>query len=180
METNQIFKVTTVAIGLAIGCIATEAASVTLTIDGKGEVHKVSPYIYGKNNSTSDDSTKATTEAEWTQINESGVKFLRENSGNNSTKYNYSRHLSSHPDWYNNVEPHDWDYELQSIQERLPEVQAMYGFQLLGYVASTEENNFDDWGWYIDHNKQWLNSAQNVAGIGGVANPNNGKTALYR
>ena len=178
METNQIFKVTTVAIGLVIGCFATRATSVTLTIDGKGEVHKVSPYIYGKNNSTSDDSSKATTEAEWTQIIESGVTFLRENSGNNSTKYNYSRHLSSHPDWYNNVEPHDWDYELQSIQERLPNVQAMYGFQLLGYVASTEENNFDDWGWYIDHNKQWLNRAQNVAGIGGVANPDNGKTAL--
>lgn len=178
MKTNQSIKSLLAAIALSIGFTSTNAATITLTINGEGETHKVSPYVYGKNNSTSDEPSKATTEAEWTQIIESGVTFLRENSGNNSTKYNYSRRLSSHPDWYNNVEPHDWDYELQSIQERLPKVQAMYGFQLLGYVASTEENNFDDWGWYIDHNNQWLNSSQNVAGIGGVANPDNGKTAL--
>ena len=178
MKTNQSIKSLLAAIALSIGFTSTNAATITLTINGEGETHKVSPYVYGKNNSTSDEPSKATTEAEWTQIIESGVTFLRENSGNNSTKYNYSRRLSSHPDWYNNVEPHDWDYELQSIQERIPNAQAMYGFQLLGYVASTEENNFDDWGWYIDHNNQWLNSSQNVAGIGGVANPDNGKTAL--
>ena len=178
MKTNQSIKSLLAAIALSIGFTSTNAATITLTINGEGETHKVSPYVYGKNNSTSDEPSKATTEAEWTQIIESGVTFLRENSGNNSTKYNYSRRLSSHPDWYNNVEPHDWDYELQSIQERIPNAQTMYGFQLLGYVASTEENNFDDWGWYIDHNNQWLNSSQNVAGIGGIANPDNGKTAL--
>lgn len=161
-----------------LGIASLYAEPISIVIDGKGETHRISPYVYGKNNSTSDDTSKVTTEEAWTQINESGVTFLRENSGNNSTKYNYRRHLSSHPDWYNNVEYHNWDYELASIQERAPQVQAMYGFQLLGQVAETRENNFPDWDWYINHNKTWLNRSQNVAGIGGEANPDNGKTAL--
>lgn len=160
------------------GTVVLNAASVSISIDGNGTTHKVSPYIYGKNNSTSEDSTKATTAEDWTRINESGVAFLRENGGNNSTKYNYRRHLSSHPDWYNNVEPHDWDYELGLIQEIAPQVQTMYGFQLLGQVAETEANNFKDWDWYVNHDKKWLNTDQNVAGSGSVPNPDDGETAL--
>lgn len=64
------------------GTFVLNAASVSISIDGNGSIHKVSPYVYGKNNSTSDDSSKATTQEEWTRINESGVAFLRENSGN--------------------------------------------------------------------------------------------------
>ena len=68
MKTNQSIKSLLAAIALSIGFTSTNAATITLTINGEGETHKVSPYVYGKNNSTSDEPSKATTEAEWTQI----------------------------------------------------------------------------------------------------------------
>ncbi len=131
-----------------------------------------------KNNSTNDDSTKATTDSMWTLINESGIGILRENSGNNLTKYNFHRRVASHPDWYNRVHDQNWDYEIQTIQENAPQVQVMYGLPILGWVGANSEYNFKDWDWYVSHGNKWLNTAQNVTGKGAEPNPDNGKNAL--
>jgi hypothetical protein len=136
---------------------STNAQQIAITIDANAGNKAVSPYIYGKNNSTSSDPGKPTTTAQWTQIKESGVTILRENSGNECTKYNWERKLVSKPDWYNEVAVQDWDYEAQSIQTNLPGMQAMYGFQLLGYAAKSKDYNWDAWGWYVSHGNKWLN-----------------------
>ena len=153
-------------------------SSIEISIDGNGKSHKISRYVYGKNNSTNDDSTNATTDSMWTLINESGIGILRENSGNNSTKYNFHRRVASHPDWYNRVHEQNWDYEVKNIQEYAPQVQVMYGLPILGYVGASSEYNFADWDWYISHNKKWLNTAQNVTGKGAKPNPDDGRNAL--
>lgn len=153
-------------------------SSIEISIDGNGKSHKISRYVYGKNNSTNDDSTNATTDSMWTLINESGIGILRENSGNNSTKYNFHRRVASHPDWYNRVHEQNWDYEVKTIQEYAPQVQVMYGLPILGYVGASSEYNFADWDWYISHNKKWLNTAQNVTGKGAKPNPDDGRNAL--
>jgi len=36
--------------------------------------------------------------------------ITRETGGNNQTRYNWRKKLTVHPDWYNNVYQHDWDY----------------------------------------------------------------------
>src|SRR5674476_111735 len=61
---------------------------------------KVSPYIYGRNN-TFDKPAQFYKDA--------GLRFARMNGGNNATKYNWRKKISSHPDWYNNVYGNDWD-----------------------------------------------------------------------
>jgi hypothetical protein len=85
------------------------------------------------------------TPEEWYLLRESGVRFVRENSGNNATKYNWRRKLSSHSDWYNNVYRHDWDYEARTLQDSLPGVAGMFAFQLLGKAAASDSANFNDW-----------------------------------
>jgi hypothetical protein len=75
----------------------------------------VSPYIYGKNNNFSTVFGTPTTAEDISLYKEAGLRFTRENGGNNATKYNWRRKISSHPDWYNNVYSHDWDYASQTI-----------------------------------------------------------------
>lgn len=154
------------------------AETITINIDGKATPQEYSPYVLGRNNSTSENPDNPTTEEEWRQINESGICILRENCGNNSTKYNFHRRVSSHPDWYNRVHDQDWDYEIQTIQENAPQVQTLYGLPILGYVGASKEYNFADWDWYINHNNTWLNRYQNVTGKGAVPNPEDTKYAL--
>ncbi len=176
MKTKRI--IATIVIGLVGTTFLSNAETVVISIDGNATPHKISRYIYGKNNSTNDDSTKATTDSMWTLINESGIGILRENSGNNSTKYNFHRRVASHPDWYNRVHNQNWDYEIQTIQENAPQVQVMYGLPILGWVGADTEYNFKDWDWYISHGNKWLNTAQNVTGKGAIPNEDNGKNAL--
>ena len=118
MKTKRI--IATIVIGMVGTTFLSNAETVVISIDGNATPHKISRYIYGKNNSTNDDSTKATTDSMWTLINESGIGILRENSGNNSTKYNFHRRVASHPDWYNRVHSQNWDYEIRTIQENAP------------------------------------------------------------
>ncbi|MEE0911786.1 MAG: glycoside hydrolase family 44 protein [Paludibacteraceae bacterium] len=176
MKTKRI--IATIVIGMVGTTFLSNAETVVISIDGNATPHKISRYIYGKNNSTNDDSTKATTDSMWTLINESGIGILRENSGNNSTKYNFHRCVASHPDWYNRVHSQNWDYEIRTIQENAPQVQVMYGLPILGWVGADTEYNFKDWDWYVSHGNKWLNTAQNVTGKGAIPNEDNGKNAL--
>lgn len=175
MKTKHIITIILCMVGTTF---LSAAETILISIDGNATPHKISHYIYGKNNSTNDDSTKATTDSMWTLINESGIGILRENSGNNLTKYNFHRRVASHPDWYNRIHDQNWDYEIQTIQENAPQVQVMYGLPILGWVGANSEYNFKDWDWYISHGNKWLNTAQNVTGKGAEPNPDNGKNAL--
>jgi Glycoside hydrolase family 44/Secretion system C-terminal sorting domain len=91
--------------------------------------------------------------------------MLREGGGNNATKYNWRKRLSSHPDWYNNVYGNDWDMSVKALRDELPaNVQGLWSFQLIGKAAKTDAQNFKDW----DYNRSqwWEGTAQNLAGGG--------------
>lgn len=134
---------------------------VMVTIDADQDVRAVSPYIYGINHYLDRPA------AFYTDV---GLRMTRLNGGNNATKYNWRRKITSHPDWYNNVYSWDWDAISQEMTEEHPGIQVMWAFQLLGRVASSQEYNFDDWAY---NNSQWWQGVhQNLAG-GGVPNEDN-------
>ncbi len=83
---------------------------------------------------------------QWQRLRDLGITIFRENGGNNATKYNWRLKLSSHPDWYNNVYAHDWDFAAKSLQANIPGAQGMWAFQLIGKAAKTKTANFNDWG----------------------------------
>lgn len=163
--------------GLLLLTTISNAQNVLVTVDPTQEVKPISPYLYGRNNSLPTGGGTLTA-AQWTQLKDSGVQFLREGGGNNSTKYNWKKGLSSHPDWYNNVYSENWDHAVQLLHNQLPaSVAGMWTFQLIGKVAANTNNNFNDWGY---NNSQWWSGvAQNLAG-GGVVNPAGGSTALVK
>jgi hypothetical protein len=151
------------------------AQSVTIQVSATEGRIKVSPYIYGRNNNFSDNSGSPTTASTIIYYKEAGLRFARENGGNNATKYNWRRKLSSHPDWYNNVYYHDWDYASKTIEASMPDMQTMWAFQLIGKTASNKNNNFNDW--VYNGSAWWSGVNQNLAG-GGTVNPAGGSTAL--
>jgi hypothetical protein len=67
------------------------AQDVTITVDATINKKIVSPYIYGRNESFD----KAAT-----FYKDAGLRFARMNAGNNATKYNWRKKITSHPDWY--------------------------------------------------------------------------------
>ena len=143
---------------IAILCIFPVKAQIQITVDPTNEIKEISPYIYGRNNSLSDSPSQPTSAQTWQLYKDAGVRFFRESGGNNSTKYNWRKKLSSHPDWYNNVYAHDWDYAAQSLQSKMPESKGMWSFQLLGYVAKTNAFNFNEW----EYNRaQWWEGVYN-------------------
>jgi hypothetical protein len=158
--------------------------TVHISVDAALNRKAVSPYLYGKNNSLSDDSSNPLSTTEWQRLKDAGIKLFRENSGNNATKYNWRLKLTSAPDWYNNVYSSDWDYEAQSLQSHIPGTKAMFAFQLIGKVAASTAYNFDDWDY--NGSQWWPGVSQNLAG-GGVVNPDysatkalvEGNTSLY-
>jgi hypothetical protein len=152
-----------------------EAQNITVQVNaGEGRL-PVSPYIYGRNNNFSDNSGSPTSAADITIYKEAGLRFARENGGNNATKYNWRSKISSHPDWYNNVYNHSWDFASQDIQTKMPGMQTMWAFQLIGKVAANKNNNFNDWGY--NGSQWWSGVNQNLAG-GGQVNPAGGSQAL--
>ncbi len=134
------------------------AQDVSITINATEGKRAVSPYIYGRNN-TFDKPAQFYKDA--------GLRFSRMNGGNNATKYNWRKKISSHPDWYNNVYGNDWDKTAKDISTTYPNMQQMYAFQLIGRVASSTSHNFNDWGY--NQSQYWFGVGQNLAG-GGVAN----------
>ncbi|GGB20172.1 glycoside hydrolase family 44 protein [Puia dinghuensis] len=161
--------------------IALRAQNVQVTVDILHNRKAVSPYIYGRNtifgqnNSLSDDPANPVSAGTWQQYTDAGVNFFRENGGNNLTKYNWRRKLSSHSEWYNNVYASDWDYAAQTLYQNIPAAQSMWAFQLIGMAASTNTHNFDDWA--FNGSQPWSGTEQNLAG-GGVINPAGGSKAL--
>src|SRR5215831_1740369 len=150
------------------------AQQVQIQVDVLSNRKPVSPYIYGRNNSLSDDPSSPLPAATWQLYRDAGVNFFRENGGNNLTKYNWRLKLSSHPDWYNNVYQHDWDYAATSLHQNIPNAQGLWGFQLIGKAASSTANNFNDWGY--NGSQWWSGVEQNLAG-GGVPNNAGGSKA---
>lgn len=142
--------------------------TVIITIDGSAAVKPISPYIFGRNNCLSDSPSRPLSSSEWQKLRDQGVRFFRENGGNNATKYNWRRKLTSHPDWYNNVYNHSWDFAAASLQENIPGAQGMWGFQLAGKAAKSGASNFNDWSY--NGSQWWEGVHQNLAG-GGTVNP---------
>jgi hypothetical protein len=145
------------------------AQNVTITVNANVGKRAVSPYIYGANN--------------WFDkpaqfYKDAGLRMARTNGGNNATKYNWRKKLSSHPDWYNNVYTNDWDKMSKDVSAKHPNMQVMWAFQLLGRVASNNAHNFNDWGY--NQSQWWSGVNQNLAG-GGKPNEsgiNTGKAAV--
>lgn len=150
------------------------AQTINISIDANAGRKMISPYIYGRNNNLSDDPGKPTKAADWKFMREAGLRFTREYGGNNGTKYNWRLKLSSHPDWYNNVYPHNWDYAAKTLQDSIPNMQGMWGFQLIGKAASTATANFDDFKY--NGSTWWSGVNQNLAG-GGTPNTAGGSVA---
>ena len=158
---------------ILIVCLApVQAFPVEISIDACSGHKSISPYIYGRNNCLSDSSKDPLSEADWQFLRDAGVRILRESGGNNSTKYNWKLKLSSHPDWYNNVYSHNWDFEATSLQSNLPDVQGTWAFQLIGKVAATNAYNFNDWGY---NRSQWWDGVRNNWAGGGGPLPDGGQ-----
>jgi hypothetical protein len=149
-------------------------AQVTVVVDLSKETHTISPYLYGRNNSLSGNPGSGFT-PEWTKLKDARVRFFREGGGNNSTKYNWRRKISSHPDWYNNVYENDWSFAAQSLQQNIPGAQGMWSFQLIGKAAMTKTANFNDWSY--NGSQWWEGVHQNLAG-GGQPKTTGGTKAL--
>src|SRR3974377_675314 len=116
--------------GVLIASQAIFAQPVTIQVDAPARKKNIAPFLYGKNNNLSDNPGSPTTSAQWKMMREAGLRFTRENGGNNATKYNWRKKISSHPDWYNNVYAHNWDYSAKTLQDSLPGAQGMWAFQL--------------------------------------------------
>jgi len=154
---------------------AGQAQNITVQVNANEGRIPVSPYIFGRNNNLSDNPANPTSAANIALYKEAGLRFARENGGNNATKYNWRRKLGSHPDWYNNVYDHSWDFVSQDIQGRMPGLQVMFAFQLIGKAAGSKDNNFNDWSY--NRSQWWSGVGQNLAG-GGQLNPAGGSQAL--
>jgi hypothetical protein len=162
-----------------IASILASLAQATITVDATANHHTISPWIYGGNNNISDDPKNPISSAQWQFYKDVGLRMYRENGGNNSTKYNWRAKLSSHPDWYNNVYAHDWDYSANSLLANTSNTQGLFAFQLLGYAASNTSHNFNDYAYTqangnINSNNNWAGGGGPVAfgGNGGVGDPN--------
>jgi hypothetical protein len=156
--------------------IITQSLAVEIIVDASAGRKPISPYIYGRNNSLSDNANDPLSAADWQFLRDAGVTLFREGGGNNSTKYNWRRKLSSHPDWYNNVYAHDWDYAAKSLQQHIPGVCGLYSFQLLGKVAANRNHNFDDWNY---NRSQWWEGVHNNWAGGGGPDRGEGNPDLY-
>lgn len=165
---NIVFKA--LCVGLLLSPQVMGQTVVDVKVDASAGKKVVSPYIFGKNGCVTDGANLSymppIDEKEFKLIKEAGLHFSRQSGGNNSTKYNWRACLSSHPDWYNNVYVHDWNASVIRLQENVPDVQAMFSFQLSGYVASTDQYNFNDYAY--NGSKWWKGTTQNLAGGGEV------------
>ena len=159
---------------LLFGSSALFSQDVVVTVNATDGKKTVSPYIYGRNSSFSNSFGTVTSSSDITLFKEAGLRLARENGGNNATKYNWRKKISSHPDWYNNVYDHDWDNLSNYIMANAPDMQVMWSFQLIGKVASNKNNNFNDWSYNMS--QWWSGCSQNLAG-GGVANASGGSLA---
>lgn len=142
------------------------AQDVVVTVNAAQNKRLISNLIYGRNEGFDKPDQF---------YKDAGLRFVRIGGGNNMSGYNWRKRLSIHPDWYNNVYTNDWDVLAQKVNNNFPNMQSMFAFQLLGRVASTGQNNFDDWS--FNQSQYWSGHGQNLAG-GGVPDINGGGKAL--
>lgn len=126
-------------------CVLAHSQSIQIQVDAATGKKPISPYIYGKNHGLSTKVGTATSADTLQRYQDAGFKMLRLNDGNNATKYNFRKKLTSHPDWYNNVYDRDWDQDAKEMQAKMPGVQAMFAISLLGWAANNKDHNFNDW-----------------------------------
>jgi len=123
---------------LVVGLASTAVgAAVEVTVDVAAGRLPISPYLYGKNGAMDEKDAQV--------VREAGIRISRESHGNNCTKYNWRDDLSSHPDWYNNVYKQGWPERARKLQDESPDMQGLFGFQVLGWVAKTDAVNFREW-----------------------------------
>ena len=133
-------------------CSSLAFGAIEISVNASEGIKPISPYLFGRNvysgygGQILDNNDKTTAEelATMNSYNEMGIRFLRMNQGNNSTKHNWRKNISSHPDFYNNVYYHNWNLSAKKILDNMPETDAMYGFQTAGYAASSLNYNFDE------------------------------------
>lgn len=159
---------------------ATSFSQINISVDANAGIKKISPYIYGRNidNNYISDTSLVSTDKEdafIAQMLDAGIHMMRSNTGNNATRYNWRKKLTVHPDWYNNVYTHNWDITAKKVLDKMPGVDAMYAFQLNGYAAKTNEYNFADWDWYVEHGSN-AKTTLDLAGGGEVSA--DGQTAI--
>ncbi len=124
-------------------------ARVKITVDVAKGQRPISPYIYGKNCNMFDGEDLEV-------VRGAGLRISRETDGNNCTKYCWENDLSSHPDWYNNVYEQGWYERARAVQDKVPGLQGMFCFQVLGWAAKTGKYNADVSG-IKDHSKRERN-----------------------
>lgn len=112
---------------------AARAQNITVQVNANEGRIPVSPYIFGRNNNLSDNPADPTSAEDITLYKEAGLRFARENGGNNATKYNWRRKLGSHPDWYNNVYDHNWDFAAQDVQTRIIPHPGQFLYLIVGF-----------------------------------------------
>ena len=192
MGFKKMAMIAPVAMLAFIGMSTDAMASVSVSVDASSGVMPVSPYLYGRNiycNEDRGDINDVTDTLSAKELDnletyrQAGIRYLRMNNGNNATKHNWRKNLTSHPDYYNNVYKHNWDISAKKVLDNLPGVDAMYAFQLTGYVASSMDYNFADWNWKQAHGKNAKQSL-NLAGGGQVADDGEtlvqaGNSSLY-
>jgi len=154
---------------ILLSCYTTTilAQDVNITVNATLNKRKISPNIYGRNESF--DHTIQF-------YKDVGLRFVRVGGGNNMSAYNWRQKLTVHPDWFNNVYGEDWDAYAQKINDNFPNMQGMFAFQLLGRVASSDQHNFGDRA-YMQAHPDFKGYGQNLAG-GGTPDPNGGNKAL--
>ena len=124
-------------VALGVGSLASAAGfAVNVTVDASAGGRPISPYIYGLNGALQQYSADL--------ISAAGLRITRESGGNNCTKYNWRLDLSYHPDWYNNVYKQGWPDRAQRLQKDFTDLQGLFGFQVLGWVAKTDAANFHE------------------------------------
>lgn len=152
------------SIAMALAVATAGHAAVQIIVEADSGRKPISPYLYGKNDGVTTEKNP-TTDSVLTLFRDAGLRMLRSNGGNNATKYNWRRKMTSHPDWYNNVyNSADWDDNAKTIQAKLPGVAGMFAFQLAGWAANNTDNNFNDYGY--NQSQYWEGVHQNLAGGG--------------
>lgn len=177
MGTHTFFLKSVICVGIFS---VASFSQINISVDANAGIKKISPYIYGRNidNNYISDTSLVSTDKEdafIAQMLDAGIHMMRSNTGNNATRYNWRKKLTVHPDWYNNVYTHDWDITAKKVLEKMPGVDAMYAFQLNGYAAKTNEYNFADWDWYVEHGSN-AKTTLDLAGGGEVSA--DGQTAI--
>lgn len=146
-----------------IMCLIATLQAVDITVDISEGKRLISPALYGRNNNIRTGSN-ATSETDKQLFREAGLRLMRENNGNNSTKFNWRNGLSSHPDWYNNVYAQDWDGKAKMIEEEFDNTFAMFGFPVSGWAASSDSANFKEW----INDPSFLKTTENLCGGGDI------------